>query len=182
LARANAIGHPGAYLSSSMFSGVSDQNRTMRANYLIPTAFAALILAACNGSETAPGVSNAPAPAVPAPTLAELPAPWNTADLGAGASLYLKCKACHSLVAKEGARVGPNLHGVFDRPPAAAPKFKYSPALQAFTEERWTPELVDQWLANPKTFLPGNSMFFDGLAKEEDRRNLIAWLLIETRK
>jgi cytochrome c len=155
----------------------------MKSSYLIPAAFALATLVACSGSETAPAAGEAPAaPAIAAPTLAELPSPWNAADLGNGASLYLKCRACHSVIASEGNRIGPNLHGVFDRAPASAPKFKYSPALEAFAEERWTPELVDHWLANPKTFLPGNAMFFDGLAKEDDRRDLTAWLLIETRK
>lgn len=147
----------------------------MRAKYLIPAIFG--LLAACNGSEPAPA-----GPAVPVPTLAELPAPWNAADPGNGPSLFAKCRACHSVVAKEGHRVGPNLHGVFDRRPASAPKFNYSPALKAFAEPSWTPELIDHWLQKPKDFLPGNGMFFDGIAKEEDRRDLIAWLLIETRR
>ena len=153
----------------------------MRAKYLIPAIFGVL-LAACDGSQTTPAVNAPAAPAVPAPTLAELPAPWNTADLGNGSSVFAKCRACHSVVAQEGNKVGPNLHGVFDRHPANAPKFNYSPALKAFTETKWTPELIDHWLQKPKDFLPGNGMFFDGIGKEEDRRDLIAWLLIETRK
>ena len=164
--------------SGPMSSGVSGHDRTMQAKYLIPAAFG-LLLAACDGSGNTP---TADTPAVPPPTLAELPAPWNAADLGNGASVFAKCRACHSLVAREGNKVGPNLHGVFDRHPASAPKFNYSPALKAFTEPGWTPELIDHWLQKPKDFLPGNGMFFDGIGKEEDRRDLIAWLMIETRK
>ena len=153
----------------------------MRARYLIPGIFGALLLTACNGSE--PAASDAPAAAaVPPPALSDLPAPWNAADLGNGASVFAKCRACHSTVARDGNKVGPNLHGVFDRHPATAPKFNYSSALKGFAEERWTPELIDHWLQKPKQFLPGNGMFFDGIAKEDDRRDLIAWLLIETRK
>jgi cytochrome c len=152
----------------------------MRATYLIPAVFSAWLLAGCDGSGTAPGAETTPA--VPVPALADLPAPWNSADLGNGATVFAKCRSCHSVVAKEGNKVGPNLHGVFDRRPATAPKFNYSPALKAFAEERWTPELIDHWLQKPKEFLPGNAMFFDGIAKEEDRRDVIAWLLIETRK
>ena len=153
----------------------------MRAKYLIPAIFGVL-LAACDGSGTTPSAGAPAALAVPAPTLAELPAPWNAADLGNGASLFAKCRGCHTIGAKEGDKVGPNLHGVFDRHPASAPKFKYSPALKAFAAEKWTPELIDHWLQKPKKFLPGNGMFFDGIAKEDDRRDLIGWLLIETRK
>ncbi len=122
------------------------------------------------------------APTVPPPSLSDLPSPWNQADLANGASLFIKCATCHTVGRGQNNKVGPNLHGVFDREPASAPKFPYSPALKAFDVERWTPELIDQWLAKPKAFLPGNGMFFDGLAQEEDRRDLIAWLLIETRR
>ena len=138
----------------------------------------ALMLAACGNSEP-----EGPAtPAVPAPTLAELPTPYNAADLGNGQMIFAKCKACHSLVATEGNLVGPNLHGVFDRHPATQKKFKYSPALAAYTEAQWTPELIDHWLSNPKDFLPGNGMFFNGIGKPEDRRDVIAYLLINSRK
>ena len=145
---------------------------------LTMAAVAALMLAACGNS----GPEAPAAPAVPAPTLAELPPPYNAADLGNGQSAFAKCKACHSLKASEGNLVGPNLHGVFDRHPATQRKFKYSPALVAFKEERWTPELIDHWLSNPKSFLPGNGMFFNGIGKPEDRRDVIAYLLINTRK
>jgi cytochrome c len=138
---------------------------------------AALLAVSCDGS-----APEAPAaPAVPAPALADLPAPYNGADLENGKSLFNKCRACHSLVAADGNRIGPNLHGVFDRDTASAPKFKYSPALAGLADPSWTPELIDHWLANPKTFLPGNGMFFDGIASEGERRDLIAYLLIHTR-
>ena len=55
-------------------------------------------------------------------------------------------------------------------------------AMQAFAEEKWTPDLVDHWLSKPKDFLPGTSMFFDGIANENERRDLIGFLLIESRK
>jgi cytochrome c len=139
-------------------------------------AAAAGMLAACNGSQP-----EAIVPAVPAPTLAELPSPYNAADPENGKSMFGKCRSCHSLKASDGNMVGPNLHGVFDRDTASAPGFKYSPALAGFAEPRWTPELIDHWLANPKTFLPGNGMFFDGIANENDRRDIIAYLLIHTR-
>ncbi len=145
---------------------------------LIMLASAVFLLAACENPET----ESPAAPAVPAPALADLPAPWNAADLANGKAVFAKCKACHTLVASEGNLVGPNLHGVFDRHPATQRRFKYSPALAGFKEEHWTPELIDHWLSNPKSFLPGNGMFFNGIGKPEDRRDVIAYLLINTRK
>jgi cytochrome c len=159
----------------------------MRISYLIPAAIAGVLaLSACGESSEAPA-ANAPAaetaaPAAPAPTLAELPAPYSAANLENGKTVFAKCKNCHGLLVQEGNKVGPNLHGVFDRPTATAPKFKYSPALAAFDDEYWTPDLVNDWLANPGTFLPGNAMFFNGIGKPEDRRDVIAYLMIETRK
>ena len=148
------------------------------AHKLLILASVAVLLAACGNSEP-----ESPAtPAVPAPRLAELPAPWNGADLGNGQAVFGKCKACHSMVASEGNLVGPNLHGVFDRHPATQKRFKYSAALTGFKEERWTPELIDHWLSKPTDFLPGNGMFFNGIGKVEDRRDVIAYLLINTRK
>lgn len=153
----------------------------MRSGYLIPAVSAAfLALAACGGAEPAPATPAGHA--VPVPTLAELSAPYNAADLGNGAKLFYKCRSCHQIETAKGHMVGPNLHGVFERKPGAAPNYKYSPALTAFDQPKWTPELIDHWLQQPQGFLPGTSMFFNGFSKPEDRRDVIAYLLIETRK
>ena len=40
----------------------------------------------------------------------------------------------------------------------------------------WTPENLDQFLTNPKAFVPGTKMSFAGLKKIEDRADLIAYL------
>ncbi|MFN9929010.1 MAG: c-type cytochrome, partial [Phenylobacterium sp.] len=37
-----------------------------------------------------------------------------------------------------------------------------------------------QWLANPKTFMPGTKMTFAGLNDSKDRIDLIGWLMVET--
>lgn len=147
-----------------------------------------LALAACGEkaaeapAETAAPAEPAPAPAAPAPapaalTLADLPAPWNAADLEEGKSQFMKCRNCHSLIEKDGNLVGPNLHGVFTRHPGTAPKFRYSDALKSIALERWTPEELDKWLSDPKGYLPGSSMFFNGIDDPEARRDIIAYLM-----
>jgi cytochrome c len=40
----------------------------------------------------------------------------------------------------------------------------------------WDAATIDQYLADPKGFVPGNKMAFVGLKKEEDRANVIAYL------
>ncbi len=56
--------------------------------------------------------------------------------------------------------------------------------MKAFSKEypleSWTPEEIDNWLADPDFYLPDSGMFFDGLSDEFERRNLIAYLLVET--
>ncbi len=158
----------------------------MRTGYLIPAFLAAALLAACGG-ENAPA-NEAPAtqgaPAVAAPTLAELPAPYNEANLDAGRQAFgKKCGSCHFLDQRRGHMVGPNLHGVFERGPAGAGNYaSYSQALKALPGDVWDPVALDQWLANPRAFLPGSNMFFNGIADANERRDVIAHLMIESRK
>lgn len=148
----------------------------------IPAAvFALSLLAGCGGGT--PAAPAVPVPVVPAPTLAELPAPYNTADLAKGKETFgRKCTACHFLDAKRGNQVGPNLHAVFDRGTAVADRYKYSPALLAFKEPNWTPELIDQWLLAPDSFVPGTAMRLNGITDAAERRDLIAYLLIASRQ
>jgi cytochrome c len=163
---------------------------TRRNVHLSGAVMIALALAACGeGGSPTPAAETTqtqaaepPAPSVPALTLSDLPAPYNEADLERGKAVFAKCRNCHSLVAAEGARVGPNLHGVFERPTASAEGFRYSPALAEWPEETWRPDLLEQWLEKPKDFLPGSSMFFNGIDDADDRRDVIAFLLIETRR
>jgi len=98
-----------------------------------------------------------------------------TADIKRGQTLFLQCRACHSLEAGEPHKVGPNLHGMFGRKAGLAEGFAYSPALSD-TEIVWTPEALDAWLLRPSEFLPGNRMVFIGVKKPADRANLIAYL------
>lgn len=167
----------------------------MRFSAAAPLALiAALTLAACGGSDPAPAAPAepaakapaAPAPATPAaapgepsPEFASLPAPYNTANYAVGARTWKLCQACHLTAEGAGNLVGPNLHGVFGRQVASGEGFAYSPALQA-EDFIWTPEQLDHWLENPRTFVPGNRMSFSGVRREADRLGVIAYLMVET--
>ena len=95
-------------------------------------------------------------------------------DAAAGKKVFKKCKACHTVKPGDN-KVGPTLHGLLGRRVAAVEGFKYSKAFKAL-EGEWTAETLSAFLANPKTFAPGNKMSFRGLKKEDDIANLIAYL------
>lgn len=147
----------------------------------------ALMLAACGGQdgETAGAAARPADGEADAATaerqalLAALPAAYRAADLDNGRRVFARCRACHTVA--EGARnmTGPNLWGVFGRPAAARADFNYSPALREAGFD-WDAERLDHWLENPREFLPGNRMAFAGVREPDDRRDLIAWLMLET--
>jgi len=98
------------------------------------------------------------------------------ADLERGRSLYLQCRACHTIEEGGSNLAGPNLHGIFASPAAAIEDFPYSEALRQ-ADFVWTPRAMDAWITNPWLFLPGNRMSYGGMRRPEDRRDLIAWML-----
>ncbi|MEM8592547.1 MAG: c-type cytochrome [Pseudomonadota bacterium] len=96
-----------------------------------------------------------------------------SADAGKGERVFNKCRACHQLEAGVNG-TGPSLYAIVNRA-VGAEEFGYSGALSAVAES-WTPENLYAFIENPKGFAPGTSMSFNGLAKPEDRTNLIAYL------
>jgi len=151
---------------------------------LVLTALAALTLAGCGQGDA--GGDAPPAQARPAPTAAEkaallaaLPAPYNQADLENGRRVFARCRSCHTITEGGPNMTGPNLYGVFGRAAGSQPKFNYSAAVKnaGFT---WDAERLDHWLENPRTFLQGTKMSFAGLPDATDRRDVIAYLKVET--
>jgi cytochrome c len=57
--------------------------------------------------------------------------------------------------------------------------FDYSPVMRN-ASFIWTPTALDAWLAQPGKFLPGNRMAFAGVFRQQDRDDLIAYLLLAT--
>ena len=96
-----------------------------------------------------------------------------------GQRLYSQCRACHSLDAGGPNKLGPNLYGIFGRKVGLAPDFAFSDAMTNSTVV-WTVETMDDWLARPSQFLPGNRMVFAGIKDAQDRASLITYLQQET--
>ena len=98
-----------------------------------------------------------------------------------GQLLYLQCKACHDLEAGIAHKVGPNLSGVFGRTAGTVPGFKFTDAM-AKSGIVWTPATMDTWLKQPGAMIPGNGMAFPGIAADDDRAAVIAYMLANTGK
>lgn len=76
-----------------------------------------------------------------------------------------KCGACHYFD-KERKKVGPSLKGVYGR----------GPTIDGVPFAKWDAQALDAWLASPKAVKPKTKMSFKGLAKKQDRDDVIAYL------
>ncbi len=98
--------------------------------------------------------------------------------VAAGEALWRQCRACHTV--DEGGRngTGPNLYGIVGHAVGAVEGFRYSNPMQAAASEGlvWTPEELDAFLADPRSYMRGTRMSFRGLRDEADRAAMIAYL------
>ena len=129
-------------------------------------------------TETAPA-DGAEAAEAGSAQFAGFPAPYASADYARGKRIFKQCKTCHTLEEGGPTVLGPNLYGVFGREVGAMEGFSYSEPLQE-ADFTWTPEQLDQWLTNPRAFLPGNRMSFSGVRRPDDRTAVIAYIMSET--
>ena len=110
---------------------------------------------------------------------ASLPEPYKSADYARGRRTFKLCQSCHTLAEGGGNLVGPNLYGVFGREIGGVSDFTYSRAVQE-ADFVWTPEILEEWLEDPRGFLPGNKMSFAGVRRPDDRHAVIAYIMVET--
>jgi cytochrome c2 len=45
----------------------------------------------------------------------------------------------------------------------------------------WTPETIEQYIADPQALIPANRMPYSGMANASDRADLIAYLVTATK-
>lgn len=99
-------------------------------------------------------------------------------DAANGAALYKQCVSCHQIGEGATNRVGPQLNLIFDRAAASEDGFRYSKAFQDAAADGlvWTHETLDTFLADPRGMVRGTRMSFRGIADQQDRDDLIAYL------
>lgn len=98
---------------------------------------------------------------------------YASADAGAGAKVFNKCKACHKIDGTNA--TGPHLDGVTGRPVDAVDGFAYSGALEEHFDV-WSPANLYAFLEDPRGTAPGTKMTFAGIKDDEDRADLVAYL------
>ncbi len=110
-----------------------------------------------------------PVAAVPLPVLLA------KADVTKGQADTKVCQACHNFEKGAGAKVGPPLYGVVDRPKGTVAGFDYSAGLKA-KGGAWGFEDLDQFLTNPKGYVTGTKMGYAGEAEANKRADILAYL------
>lgn len=162
----------------------------MKRNFLMGAAALAALatLSACGGKKeeetAAPAAPEAAAPAEPAAaetpaaaaadTGAKLEYASFTGDAAAGEKVFAACRTCH--VFDDGVnRVGPSLHKVVGRKSGSVPGFAYSDANKN-SGITWTPQVLFEYLKDPKAYVPGTKMAFPGVKDDQKRADLVAYL------
>jgi len=102
-------------------------------------------------------------------------------DPAAGERLFRPCMACHQIGEGAISRIGPHLNGLVGRTIGTVEGFRYSDTLSeaGVDGDVWSEAALSNFLENPRGYMPGTSMVFRGIRDEDDRANLIAYMLQE---
>ena len=97
-------------------------------------------------------------------------------DAAAGeAAVRRLCASCHIVTAEGPRRLGPTLFGVVGRHSGSVQGFNYSQGNRNANVD-WTPEVLFEYLKNPRALVPNTTMAFPGIRDEQERANVVAYL------
>ena len=122
--------------------------------------------------ETAEGGSKEAAPEKSEPIEKLL----QTASVEKGQASAKVCQTCHTFEKNGPNRVGPNLYGIVgDKKGEGRNGFNFSAGMKG-KGGTWTLDDLNQFIANPKGFVPGTAMGFAGIQKDSQRADVIDYL------
>ncbi|MEO5377499.1 MAG: hypothetical protein H7832_06925 [Magnetococcus sp. DMHC-6] len=89
-----------------------------------------------------------------------------------------KCAACHDLTQKKEIIVGPYLWGIVGRPAGQVIGFPYSEGFKNKIGQGmvWSSKNLEDFIKNPRGFIPDTKMLFDGIPRSEQRHDLLIYL------
>lgn len=98
-------------------------------------------------------------------------------DAAKGEKVFKKCKACHA-ADKEKNKVGPHLVGIIGRKAASVDGYKYGKGITEAAEKigEWDEAKLVEYLADPKGYIGGKSKMTFKLKKEDQRKDVAAYL------
>ncbi|KAI8977548.1 cytochrome c [Mycotypha africana] len=93
-----------------------------------------------------------------------------------GARLFrTRCANCHTVAQFAPHRIGPNLHGVLGKQSGQAINYPFTNAMKD-RHVTWNEQTLDNFIENPKKFIPGTKMAFAGFKNPQQRADVIAYL------
>src|ERR1700743_3127620 len=99
-----------------------------------------------------------------------------SASVEKGQAAAKVCQTCPPFDKGGPNRVGPNLYGIVgDHKGEGRGGFNFSAAIKA-KGGTWTDQDLNQFLTNPKAFVPGTAMGFAGIQKDSQRADVIDYL------
>jgi len=113
--------------------------------------------------------------AAPAEVLPDWAVALPAANIANGGTLAERCAVCHNWEAGGPNMIGPNLYEIVGRAMGSHEGFNYSAAMAGHGGE-WSYDDLYLFLRQPAIFMPGTTMAFAGLNRDQDRIDLIAYL------
>ncbi|MBB5050806.1 cytochrome c [Afipia massiliensis] len=96
-------------------------------------------------------------------------------DAAAGEKSFNKCRACHQVGETAKNTVGPVLNGLFGRKSGTIEGYNYTDANKN-SGITWDDAVFAEYIKDPKAKIPGTKMAFAGIKKEDEIKDLTAFL------